>query len=76
MEATSTAPLTNKNLENMNFSNKAICKKDLINEYKQTIEIYKRSINYWTEKGDEIRIKSLRASIEKLKQYIIELNKG
>lgn len=60
----------------MNFSNKAICKKDLINEYKQTIEIYKRSINYWTEKGDEIRIKSLRASIEKLKQYIIELNKG
>ena len=60
----------------MNYSNKAISKKDLINNYKQTIEINKRSINYWTEKGDEIRIKILRASIEKLKQYIIELNKG
>jgi len=55
----------------MYFSSKAISKKDLINSYKQTIEINKSSINYW--KGDEIKIKILNASIEKLKRYIKEL---
>jgi len=57
----------------MNFSSKAITKKDLINEYKQTIEINKRSIDYWTNKGDERRVKLIMSSIEKLKQYIKEL---
>jgi hypothetical protein len=57
----------------MNFSDKAITKKDLINSYKQTIEIKKSSINYWTNKGDERRVKIITASMEKLKQYIEEL---
>ena len=57
----------------MNFSDKAITKKDLINEYKQTIEIRKSAINYWTNKGDEKTVKIITASIEKLKQYIEEL---
>jgi len=57
----------------MNFSSKAITKKDLINEYKQTIEINKRSIDYWTNKGDERRVKLIMSSMEKLKQYIKEL---
>lgn len=60
----------------MDYSSKAITKKDLINEYKQTIEINKRSIDYWTNKGDERRVKLIMSSMEKLKQYIIELNKG
>ncbi len=57
----------------MNYSSKAITKKDLINEYKQTIEINKRSIDYWTNKGDERRVKLIMSSMEKLKQYIKEL---
>ena len=57
----------------MDYSSKAITKKDLINEYKQTIEINKRSIDYWTNKGDERRVKLIMSSMEKLKQYIKEL---
>ena len=60
----------------MYFSSKAITKKDLINSYKQTIEIYKSSINHWIKSNDksaELRIKNITLSIEKLKQYIKEL---
>ena len=57
----------------MNFSDKAISNEDLINMYKQTIEIKKRSIDYWIDKGDETKVKILSSSIEKLKQYIEEI---
>lgn len=57
----------------MDFSNKAISNQDLINEYKQTIEIKKSAINYWSNKGDERKVKIITASMEKLKQYIEEL---
>jgi len=57
----------------MNFSDKAITKKDLINSYKQTIEIKKSSINYWADKGDEKRVKIITESMEQLKQYIEKL---
>lgn len=57
----------------MHFSNKVITKNDLINDYQQTIETYKRSIKRMIENPDENsdrRIMLAEASIKTYQEYI------
>jgi hypothetical protein len=57
----------------MYFSSKVITKEDLIKDYQQTIETYKRSIQKMIENPDKNSAKKImmaEASIKKYQEYI------
>ena len=57
----------------MYFSSKVVTKEDLIKDYRQSIETYKRSIQKMIENPDENSDKKImmaKASIKKYQQYI------
>jgi hypothetical protein len=57
----------------MYFSNEVVTNEDLIKDYQQTIETYKRSIQRMINNPDENsdrRIKMAEASIKKYQEYI------